>query len=122
MEQKIKVKYVGERPEWIDNLYGSGGTWQPGSVCLVPEEAGVRLLAHPEFERADGAKRFVETEPPLEPEFEEPPLKNLDAMTKDQLVAYAHRQFGVVLSPKERASSMRETIRLQMGRRPSGVK
>ena len=122
MEQKIKVKYVGERPEWIDNLYGSGGTWQPGSVCLVPEDAGLRLLAHPEFERADSAKRFVETEPRVEVEIEEPPLTNLEAMTKDQLLAYAHRNFGVLLPKKETSAAIRDTIRLQMGKKAVGVK
>ena len=115
---KIKVKYIGDRTEWRDNLYGSGGVWQHGSVCLVSADAAERLLKHPEFERADAAKRFVEPEIPDEEEInEEPPLANLESMTKEQMAQYAHRNFGVVLQKKDTAESMRNTIRLQMGRK-----
>ena len=115
---KIKVKYIGGRTEWQDNLYGSGGVWQQGSVCLIDADAAERLLRHPEFERADNAKKFAEPEPAKENELvEEPPLANLDSMTKEQLAQYAHRNFGVVLQKKDTAESMRNTIRLQMGRK-----
>lgn len=121
---KIKVKYVGDREEWADNLYGSGGVWKPGSVCLVAADAAERLLKHAEFERADSAKRFEDVEPEREEEelIEEPPLVNLEALTKDQLSQYAHRNFGIVLPKKETAEAMRNTIRLQMGKKAVGVK
>lgn len=116
--EKIKVKYIGERNEWADNLYGSGGVWQPGSVCLVSADSAERLLKHAEFERADQARKFVESDPLVEEEaVEEAPLVNLDALTKDQLSQYAHRNFGIVLPKKETVETMRNTIRLQMGKR-----
>lgn len=117
----IKVKYVGQADSWSDNLYGSGGTWTKGSVVAVNAESGEKLLKHPEFERVLRAKDYEVAEaPPKEVEFkEEAPLVNLEAMTKQQLTEYAHRYFGVVLNPKEKADQLRETVRLQMGKRPS---
>lgn len=116
---KVKVKYIGTRESWSDNLYGSGGIWAgQGAVVVVSAEAAERLLKHPEFERADSAKKFTEAEPRVEEELiEEPPLANLDAMTKDQLTQYAHRNFGIVLPKKDTVENLRNTIRLQMGKK-----
>lgn len=115
---KIKVKYIGDRPEWRDNLYGSGGVWHPNSAVLVSAEVAARLLKHPEFVRDDLAKKFTEAEPQVKEELiEEPPLANLDAMTKDQLTQYAHRNFGIVLPKKDTVENLRNTIRLQMGKK-----
>jgi len=114
---KIKVKYIGDRPEWRDNLYGSGGVWHPNSAVLVSAEAAERLLQHPEFVRDDKAKAIEAVQVKEEEQADEPPLANLDAMTKAQLTEYAHRNFGIVLPSNLKVEEARNQIRLQMGKK-----
>jgi hypothetical protein len=118
MSDLVKIKYVGQEESWSDHLYNSGATWTQGGVVAVPKEAADYLLRHPEFEEAPNARKFDQVEP-VEKEVvvEEPPMVNLEAMTKDQLSQYAHRNFGVVMPKKETAESMRNAIRLQMGKK-----
>jgi hypothetical protein len=115
----IKVKYVGGRESFYDNLYGTKLTWNKGDVLEVPEAQANKLLDHPEFERSEAkVTKKVEVVLEEEPEVvEEPPLVNLESLTKAQLTEFAHRQFNVKLDPKETAANMRDTIRLQMGRK-----
>jgi len=104
-----------------DPLYGSGLTWQPGEVKEVSEAVAVNLLRHPEFEDARKKKAPIEV-PPVElkdePEEEvAAPLVSLDAMTKDQIAQYAHRNFGVVLESGMKKADMVDAVRRQMGKR-----
>ena len=121
MSELVKVRYVGSEQSYYDHNYNSGATWQQGGVVAVRAECAEKLLRHPEFEAAPMAKKFDVAEPHLieEEQVEEPPLANLEAMTKDQMIAYAHRNFGVVLDKRDKAETLRDSIRTRMGaRRP----
>ena len=118
MSELVKVKYVGPEVTWFDYLYGSGATWEQGGVVAIEKVFADKLLRHPEFQAAPLSKKYDVAEPPKEPEeVEEPPMANLEAMTKAELSSYAHRNFGVVIPKTETAGNMRNTIRLQMGKR-----
>lgn len=117
MSEMVKIRYVGQEETYFDHNYNSGATWTKGSVVAVRAECAEYLLRHPEFEAAPTAKKFDIAEPEIvdrEVE-EEPPLANLEAMTKDQMIAYAHRNFGVVLDKKDKAEALRDSIRTRMG-------
>lgn len=117
MSDLVKIRYVGQEEIYSDHNYNSGATWLKGGVVAVRAECAERLLHHPEFEAAPTAKKFDVAEPGLvEDELpEEPPLANLESMTKDQMIAYAHRNFGVVLDKKDKAETLRDSIRTRMG-------
>ena len=117
MSDLVKVKYVGQDATWFDHLYNSGATFTQGGVVAVPRESADHLLRHPEFEEAPQAKKFDTAVPVKDIPIEEPPMVNLEAMTKEQLGQYAHRNFGIIVPKKETAEAMRNTIRLQMGKK-----
>ncbi|MCK2097524.1 hypothetical protein [Thauera aromatica] len=114
----VAIKYTGPKP-YTDHLYGSRLHWEIGDTREdVPEHIAVKLLRHPEFEDARKRKTEIKVEPPPREEREDvPPLVNLDAMTRDQLADYAHRNFGVRLDPKAKKAELVDTVRLTMGKR-----
>mgnify|MGYP000715803635 CR=1 FL=1 len=115
----VKVRYIGMEDSWFDYLYRSGATWTKGSVVAVSDASAEKLLKHPDmFEEATLAKKFdVADEVKAVEKIEEPPLVNLEAMTKDQMLAYAQRNFGVILDKKDKAENLRNSIRTKMGTR-----
>lgn len=120
---KVNVKYNGNKPAFTDRFYGSGGTWTPGTTLAIEAGPARKLLKHPEFEEVDPFDALdaevVETpEKPVEEVIEEPPLVNLEAMTKVNLVEYAQRNFGLRLPDTMKVGEMRDQIRMQMGKRP----
>lgn len=114
----IAIKYNGPKP-YTDHLYGSKLHWDIGDTREdVPEHIAVKLLRHPEFEDARKRKTEIKVEPrPREEVDIQPPLVNLEAMTKDQLADYAHRNFGVRLDTKAKKDELVDTVRLTMGKR-----
>lgn len=121
--QQIKVRYVGDRVEWRDHLYNSGGVWSPNQTVMVPLQAGLSLLRHPEFVRDDDAVEVIvapaQQAEPGDEAVEAAPLVNLEAMSKGELAQFAQRNFGIVLPPATKIADMRNQIRLQMGKRPA---
>lgn len=121
----IPIRYVGSKAPFRDHLYGSGAEWRYSDVVEVSPVAARKLLTHPEFEdaREDTSVpiKSVVVKETLDDKTEEvehePPLVNLDAMTKAQIAEYAYRQFGVELDGKATKTDMANTVRLQMGRR-----
>lgn len=121
----IPIKYIGPKRVYVEHLYQTGLTWEPGQVVDVPEEAAVKLLRHPEFEDMRKNKTPIvvtkEVEEPEEPDedlLERVPLANLEGLTKEQLVSYAHRNFGVVLDSSLKKADLIEAVRLNAGKRP----
>jgi hypothetical protein len=115
----ISITYRGKKP-YTDHLYGSKLHWEVGDTRDdVPEAVAVKLLKHPEFHDARKNKAEIKVDqPPREQEEDvQPPLVNLDAMTKDQLIEYAHRNFGVKLDASTKKAELIDTVRLQMGKR-----
>lgn len=121
---KINVKYNGNKLEWKDRFYGSGGTWTPGAVLAIDEPAARKLLKHPEFEEVDQFDALDVQEPEAdkkdeEEQVEEPPLVDIDSMTKTKLVEFAHRNFGLKLPDTLKIGEMRDQVRMQMGKKPA---
>lgn len=131
---KMPVRYVGDQPEFYDYLYGSKATWQQGEAVDVEVPVAIKLLEHPEFEDARDPedqlamtpKELLSAERAPLPEMteeeqeqfdEQPPLVDLDGLTKAQIVEYAQRNFGVVLDPNAKKPELIDTVRRQMGRK-----
>lgn len=133
---KMPVRYIGDRDEFRDHLYGSKLIWQQGEAVEVDVEIAIKLLVHPEFEDARDPEDQLEATPkellgglPPKPTVEkteeeqreeldmEPPLVNLEGLTKAQLVEYAHRNFGVTLDPAVKKDELIDTVRRSMGKR-----
>lgn len=116
------IKYIGAKPRFDDHLFGTGLSWAPGQTHGVPADVAATMLRFPTFEAgsADEADSVVDEvkkeEEPEEIERDEP-LANLEAMTKPELIQFAHRQFGVVLQPVLKKGELIDTIRLQMGKK-----
>lgn len=45
-ENMLSVRYVGRREPWIENLYGSGLTFERDQQRLLPESLARKLLRH----------------------------------------------------------------------------
>lgn len=53
----VGVTYINKRPEWTDNIYGSGLTFETGQTRVVPDELARSFLRHEDiFERAKDTK------------------------------------------------------------------
>ena len=120
---KIHVKYNGNKAEWTDRFYGSGGTWTPGAVLAIEEASARKLLKHPEFEEVDQFDDLDVQEPEPEKveedEVEPPPLVDIETMTKTQLAVFAQRNFGLQLPDSLKVGEMRDKVRMQMGKKPA---
>lgn len=119
-----RITYTGAKPRFIDHIAGSGLAWSPGETLTVSEHVAATLTRYPTFRREEAELDFLYDEDDaheIEPEEEvdlanEAPLANLDAMTKAQLLQYAHRNFGVELDSGMRKGDLVNAIRLQAGR------
>lgn len=119
------IKYIGSKPVFRDHIFGTGLEWTPGQAHPVSAAVAEQMLRFPTFDEGDGEEPSQEA-PPITDQTEERveeevdhPLVNLEAMTKADLVQYAHRNFGVVLDPSMKKPELIETVRLQMGKRPA---
>lgn len=125
---KVPVRYTGSKPVFKDHLFGTGITWEFGQTEEVPAATAVRMLSFgPAFEdaRKDTSVSIksllttsVEKADPTEEELaSEPPLVNLESMTKAQITEFAQGQFGVILDSSLKKDEMIDTVRRQMGRK-----
>jgi hypothetical protein len=90
----IAIKYVGRKPFTIDNVARSGKAWNGlGDVQDVTEAQAKILLMFPD--------QWAVANPEDTPitKSDEAPKIPLEKMNRNQLVAYAHLQFGKVLDP-----------------------
>ena len=125
----IAVRYIGLKDEFTDHLYNSGITWKQGEVKDVPDWAAEKLLKHSEFEDARHHKQRgkpfeVESKPVVQKEDEEKieaPLVSLEAMTKEALVNYAHRYFGLDIPSTVKKDEMINKVRSVMGGAPKHI-
>lgn len=134
----VPLTYKGKKAPFTDTLYGSGVRWQQsGDTQAVPLQAAIKLARHPEFEDARDDQKLplkalllsAEDEPrdekaeiereqkELEETLEEPPLANVEAMTKAQIVQYVHVNFGVELPSSMKKNEMVDAARNHMMRR-----
>jgi hypothetical protein len=136
----VAIRYTGTVSGFADPL--SGLTWEPRQVQPVDEGVALTLLEHFEFEdarhhkqrhkpiqgipvplpvieqvtekkeRVEGIKRVYEEDDNA------PPLVHLDAMTKESITMYVHRNFGVELPEKMSKAEMIDKARNFMGGAP----
>jgi hypothetical protein len=115
----VPIIYIGGADSWFDNLYGTGLTWTKGGFQNVPGHVAYDLLRHPEFKDGRVGKlkdRDIDATKPEKPEVkDEPPLVNLEAMTKDNIAQYAKRNFNLELDDGMKKADMVELVRRQMG-------
>lgn len=120
----VPIGYCGKKPERADTVAGTGLVWTPDTVHEVPAAAAARLLNHPDIWYLAGPlpglepmtaalKPAVKIDPEKEPEKEkEDPYANvnLQAMTKDGLCKFAHREFGKELDQTHTKGQLIEEI------------
>lgn len=127
---RVAVRYIGGRPFWADNLYGTGKTWANGEVIPVPAAAARRLLVHPEFEEASESPKELATagdEPggPLvgqeqdddgrDTEDDDREAVNISTMSRAELAQFAKSKYGVDI-PMGAKPAMVERVRGLIGR------
>lgn len=127
MSINIEVRYDGPKAFWRDNLYGTGKTWGFNESHLVPVSAAILILKHPEFTRLGDTsaplKDLLVASPTVAPlanereKVEEPPLINLDVLSKAKLAEYAKSNFGVELDIGAKKADLIDQVRAQMRRR-----
>lgn len=100
---KVNVMYVGAKPFAVDNVTGSGATWEGrGAVASVKPAQAKRLLSFPDQWWPEGPVPTSEEVAARMAEFfagngipEGVVLpKTLDEMDLDELVAYARQNYG----------------------------
>ena len=122
--QQVPIKYVGQRPAWTDDLYGSLVEFTRGKVSMVPGWAAAKLLRHKDL-FADARKPGERDQPisefkpvdlaQLECEMQE--LDEMDAhvplhnMTNEQLGQFAMRTFGVRVDTHAAKQVVTERVR-----------
>lgn len=123
----IPVRYIGPKETEIEHNYGSWVSFKKNEITEVPDYAAKILLERHSSEYEDARhykqrKFSIEPEevaPPVkEEEVELPPLTNLETMTKDQLVGFAHKHFGVELDSKGKKADLIDKARSLMGGAP----
>ena len=117
------VRYIGNRPQHIDNLYGTNLVWTPGQVHNVTIKAANQILLHTDvYEIAEE----IPDEPPAKghedtPAEETPNIHimppNLDAMSKADLRLYAQQHYGENLHHAMSEENMRTRIMGFVGER-----
>ena len=112
----VKIRYIGKKSEKIDNVANTGIVWDGyGDVKTVPEKAVKKLIEYKDiWELVSGNASEYESEPaePIkEVEIDDlAPLVNLDGMRKNELQAYAQRNFGHVFDDSIKKDDMKNTI------------
>jgi hypothetical protein len=117
MQKVVPISYHGPRDVWLDNINGSGLTFQKGKPTLVPGHLVAKFLRYKEFKdaRVGKAKNMpYDTTPPYV-EKDEAPLVNLHTMTKEHISLYAKRNFNIELKDSMVKEDMVEIVRRQMG-------
>jgi hypothetical protein len=118
-DKHVPIKYVGSSATWTDHLYGSGLTWKQNDFQIVPGYVALKLLKHTEFEDGRTGKMKGRPIDPSQPdptkEEDEPQLVDLSAMTKENLVIYAKRNFNLDISGRTHKPEMIDIVRRQMG-------
>ena len=122
----IPVRYVGPKETEVEHNYGSWVNFKQGEITEVPDYAAKILRERHPSEYQDGRhhKQRKEIEPEETPpeikqeEVELPPLTNLDAMTKEQIVGFAHKHFGVEFDAKAKKGDLIDKARSLMGGAP----
>lgn len=125
----FQIGYCGAKQERADTVAGTGLVWKPDTVHTVTEAVAAKLLNHPdiwyvvealEVEPDKPAKKAeTQTETKTETETgkkeektEDDPFAhvNLQAMTKDALAKFAHREFGKELNQTETKAALMEQV------------
>ena len=117
----VKVKYVGQKPAAIDTIAGTGKVWNGnGDVHDVTERQARALIAYPErwalVDGKDLAKvdkehvtRFILDGTRVEVA-ESDLKKQIEKMSKEELMAYALERFQKSFNPKMGRTAMIDTI------------
>lgn len=107
------IKYIGDREQHTDNLYGTGLIWTSGQVHNVEDGIAARMLAHADvYKEAKAVKGEVPAVAiqVVEPEKLPVPLPNLDTMDKQELRTFAQQHYGENLHHAMSEVNMRSTI------------
>jgi hypothetical protein len=92
----MKIKYVGKRDSFKDNLYGSRIFFPRDEFIEVPDVVAKKLLRHPEFSKFTGA--------PVE---QAPDAPNILEMTKAEFGEYA-KSLGIDLDMRRSLENLRK--------------
>jgi hypothetical protein len=105
-----QVQYIGTCNKQ-DSIRGVGLRWHPGQTRNVSPELAERLLCYPdtwvkdESAPVDGEPiGLIADEKPIE---EPLPVVDFHAMTKDQIVEYADKNYGERLDKRQSAETLR---------------
>ena len=115
-EEVVGVRYVGDREQHVDNLYGTWLVWSPEQVHNVPVSIAERMRPHDDVYRLTAPLDSGEVDPEVtealnrEPEDAPPVLPHLDGMTKGEMSVYAQQHFGENFSKNMKVEDMRSKL------------
>jgi hypothetical protein len=120
----IAIQYIGGKPLKYDNVAGTGLVWTPDQVHVVSDSDGTKLLLHSGVWAMAEDYEVKEVGLPQLPEKQEVerveiPFVDLDlaTATKEDLAAYAQREFNVKLDGRRARDGLaREVLTLIEGR------
>lgn len=113
VQGNVTVKYIGNREEHRDNLYGTNLEWKPGSSHGVPAAIAEKMRAHTDTYEVGEA--VVVTAEVKKADLKQPdklpvPLPNLESMGKPDLIVFAQQHYGENLPPNMKVENMRNKI------------
>jgi len=114
----IKIKYVGVRPVYRENLYGTGIVFEQGQVVEVEALAAMKMLKHKDqYVRAEADEVPVEPvviTPPDDKGKEEDEAQNtrdtIATMDKNALESFAKVHFSVDLDKRKGVDTLRAQV------------
>ncbi len=108
----IGIKYIGNRDEHSDNLYGTNLAFTPGQTHNVDDAIAKRMLVHTDtYAEAKPVKDTPVASPAVEPPKEQAePLPHLEGMGKQELMAFAQQHYGEKLHHAMSEENMRGKV------------
>lgn len=108
----VPIKYIGNRDEHKDNLYGTGLEFAPGQVHSVSAAVAAKMLAHTDVyeQSGDATQGAAATTQDSEPTKLPVPLVNLDGMNSVELVNFAQQHYGEHFAADMPEEAMRSKI------------
>lgn len=112
------IKYVGHRPTYTENCYGTGLVFAQGQTIAVDEAVARQLLRHPDVyvlgEASDAtidASECTLKDPTTDPDAEQNDARDaIMAMGKDALKTYAKTHFRIDLDGRKKVGDLRTQV------------
>ena len=118
MNNKVKIRYIGLREFWRDNLYHTGLYFEHGQSRLVSSDAARKLLRHSDVfelvvdetsELEQAGKQDADDEMSAFDEVQDV-IMEINQMDKESLSLYAQSNYSQSLDKRKSVDALREEV------------